>query len=58
MDVTPEVVDETSVQPDIQGAILSLPKSVASHIPIKLKHLQSICLEMDWDRQWIGVGNT
>ena len=40
--------------PDIQEAILFLPKTTSGHDPIKLKHLQPICLEMDWGRQRIG----
>lgn len=37
--------------PDIQEVILFLPKTLEGHDPIKLKHLQPICLEMDWGRQ-------
>lgn len=51
MDVTPEVVDETPVHPDIQEAILFLPKTMGGHDSIKLKHLQSVCMGRDWGRQ-------
>lgn len=37
--------------PDIQEEILFLPKTTGGHDPIKLKHLQPICLESDWGRQ-------
>ncbi len=46
--------------PDIQEAILFLPKTTSGHDPIKLKHLQPICLEMDWGRQrekWGGIAS-
>ncbi len=37
--------------PDIQEAILFLPKTTSGHDPIKLKHLQPIV----W--RWIGGGS-
>ncbi|HQR42645.1 MAG TPA: hypothetical protein PLX97_08170 [Gemmatales bacterium] len=46
-----QIMNLLLLAPDIQEAILFLPKTVAGHDPIKLKHLQPICLEMDWGRQ-------
>jgi hypothetical protein len=46
-----QIMNLLLLAPDIQEAILFLPKVVAGHDPIKLKHLQSICLEMDWGTQ-------
>lgn len=46
-----QIMDLLLLAPDIQEAILFLPKTVVGHDPIKLKHLQPICLEMDWGRQ-------
>jgi hypothetical protein len=37
--------------PEIQEEILFLPKTVAGHDPIKLRHLQTMSLERDWGRQ-------
>jgi hypothetical protein len=42
---------------DIQEEILFLPKTVAGHDPIKLKHLQAVALERDWGRQRERWGN-
>ena len=48
--------------PDIQEEILFLPKTVAGHDPINLRHLKAVALEMSWERQrskWITLtGNT
>jgi hypothetical protein len=46
-----QIMNLLLLAPDIQEAILFLPKVVAGHDPIKLKHLQPICLELDWGRQ-------
>ncbi len=53
-----QIMNLLLLAPDIQEAILFLPKVVEGHDPIKLKHLQPICLEMDWGRQrerWAGL---
>jgi hypothetical protein len=46
-----QIMNLLLLAPDIQEAILFLPKVTEGHDPIKLKHLQPICLEMDWGRQ-------
>jgi hypothetical protein len=46
-----QIMNLLLLAPDIQEEILFLPKTVEGHDPIKLKHLQPICLEMDWGRQ-------
>ena len=46
-----QIMNLLLLAPDIQEAILFLPKTTQGHDPIKLKHLQPICLEMDWARQ-------
>lgn len=46
-----QIMNLLLLAPDIQEAILFLPKVMEGHDPIKLKHLQPICLEMDWGRQ-------
>lgn len=46
-----QIMNLLLLAPDIQEAILFLPKTVEGHDPIKLKHLQPICLERDWRRQ-------
>ena len=46
-----QILNLLLLAPDIQEKILFLPKTVVGHDPIKLKHLQAICLEMDWVRQ-------
>ncbi len=46
-----QIMNLLLLAPDIQEAILFLPKVVEGHDPIKVKHLQPICLEMDWGRQ-------
>jgi hypothetical protein len=46
-----QIMNLLLLAPDIQEAILFLPKVTSGHDPIKLKHLQPICLEMDWARQ-------
>lgn len=46
-----QIMNLLLLAPDIQEAILFLPKTTQGHDPIKLKHLQPICLEMDWGRQ-------
>ena len=43
--------DYKPVAPEIQEEILFLPKTVAEHDPIKLRHLQAVALERDWGRQ-------
>ncbi len=53
-----QIMNLLLLAPDIQEAILFLPKTLEGHDPIKLKHLQPICLEMDWGRQrerWGGL---
>jgi hypothetical protein len=40
--------------PDIHEAILFLLKTFAGHDPIKLKHLQPVCREMDWGNSGRG----
>jgi hypothetical protein len=53
-----QIMNLLLLAPDIQEEILFLPKTVEGHDPIKLKHLQPICLEMDWDeqrRRWYRV---
>ena len=53
-----QIMNLLLLAPDIQEAILFLPKTAQGHDPIKLKHLQPICLEMDWGRQrerWAGL---
>ena len=49
---TSQIMNLLLLAPDIQEAILFLPKTTSGHDPIKLKHLQPICLEMDWRKQW------
>lgn len=46
-----QIMNLLLLSPDIQEAILFLPKVMEGHDPIKLKHLQPICLEMDWGTQ-------
>ena len=46
-----QIMNLLLLAPDIQEAILFLPKTLEGHDPIKLKHMQQICLEMDWGRQ-------
>ncbi len=46
-----QIMNLLLLAPDIQEAILFLPKVMEGREPIKLKHLQPICLEMDWGRQ-------
>lgn len=51
-----QIMNLLLLAPDLQEAILFLPKTTQGHDPIKLKHLQPICLEMDWGRQRAGWG--
>ncbi len=51
-----QIMNLLLLAPDIQEAILFLPKVVAGHDPIKLKHLQAVCLERDWGRQRVRWG--
>ena len=37
--------------PELQEEILFLPKTTQGHDPIKLRHLQAVALERDWDNQ-------
>ncbi len=46
-----QIMNLLLLAPDIQEAILFLPKTVKGHDPIKLKHLQAIALDRDWGRQ-------
>jgi hypothetical protein len=46
-----QIMNLLLLAPDIQEAILFLPKTIMGHDPIKLKHLQAVALEMDWGRQ-------
>jgi hypothetical protein len=46
-----QIMNLLLLAPDIQEAILFLPITLEVHDPIILKHLQPICLEMDWGRQ-------
>ncbi|MBL8825189.1 MAG: hypothetical protein JNJ77_21560 [Planctomycetia bacterium] len=46
-----QIMNLLLLAPDIQEAILFLPKTTSGHDPIKLRHLQPICLEMDWGSQ-------
>ena len=46
-----QIMNLLLLAPDIQEAILFLPKTVSGHDPIKLKHLQPVALERDWGRQ-------
>ena len=46
-----QIMNLLLLAPDIQEEILFLPKTVAGHDPIKLKHLQPVALEMDCGRQ-------
>jgi hypothetical protein len=46
-----QIMNLLLLAPDIQEAILFLPKVVEGHDKVKVKHLQPICLEMDWRRQ-------
>lgn len=46
-----QIMNLLLLAPDIQEAILFLPKTVAGHDRIKLKHLQAMALEQDWGRQ-------
>ena len=42
-----QIMNLLLLAPDIQEEILFLPKTVAGHDPIKLKHQQPSALEMD-----------
>lgn len=46
-----QIMNLLLLAPDIQEEILFLPKTTSGHDPIKLKHMQPICVEMDWGRQ-------
>ena len=46
-----QIMNLLLLAPDIQEAILFLPKTTSGHDPIKLKHLQPLCLQLDWERQ-------
>ena len=46
-----QIMNLLLLAPDIQEELLFLPKTVAGHDPIKLRHLQAVALERDWGRQ-------
>jgi hypothetical protein len=46
-----QIMNLSLLAPEIQEEILFLPKTVAGHDPIKLRHLQAVALERDWGRQ-------
>jgi hypothetical protein len=53
-----QIMNLLLLAPDIQEEILFLPKTTKGHDPIKLKHLQAVALEMDWNDQrasWAGL---
>src|SRR5450755_1953693 len=46
-----QIMNLLLLAPEIQEEILFLPKTVAGHDPIKLRHLQGVGMERDWGRQ-------
>ena len=53
-----QIMNLLLLAPDIQEEILFLPKTVAGHDPIKLRHLQVMALVRDWGRQremWVSL---
>ncbi|MBL8822429.1 MAG: hypothetical protein JNJ77_07575 [Planctomycetia bacterium] len=55
-----QIMNLLLLAPDIQEAILFLPKTTLGHDPIKLKHLQSICLVKEWEKQrerWLALSD-
>ena len=49
-----QIMNLLLLAPDIQEEILFLPKTVAGHDRIKLRHLQAVALERDWGKQRAG----
>ena len=46
-----QIMNLLLLAPDIQEEILFLPKTTKGHDLIKLRHLQAVALERDWERQ-------
>src|SRR5450432_3419297 len=46
-----QIMNLLLLAPEIQEEILFLPKTVSGHDSIKLRHLQAVALERDWERQ-------
>lgn len=46
-----QIMNLLLLAPDIQEEILFLPKTVTGHDRIKLKHLQAVAMERDWENQ-------
>lgn len=46
-----QVLDLNLLAPDIQAAILTLPRTVKGRDPIRERHVRPIAAEPDWERQ-------
>ncbi len=46
-----QIMNLLLLAPEIQEEMLFMPRTVAGHDPIKLRHLQAVALERDWGRQ-------
>ena len=54
-----QIMNLLSLAPDIQEAILFLPRTVQGRDPIRERHLRPIAAEPDWGKQrqlWKGLG--
>ncbi len=46
-----QIMNLLLLAPELQEALLFLPKTTKGHDPIKLRHLQAVALEREWGRQ-------
>lgn len=46
-----QIMDLTLLAPDIQSAVLELPRTVKGRDPIRERHLRPITAEAEWERQ-------
>ncbi|MFA9478830.1 hypothetical protein ACERK3_11050 [Phycisphaerales bacterium AB-hyl4] len=46
-----QILDLTLLAPDIQEAILNLPRTVKGRDPVRERHVRGVLAEMEWGRQ-------